>query len=308
MPYYSIRPPGPGPLPAGEGWVRERRHTPPTPATPPPTHPSFPAAPPHRHSRESGNPPLKARRLPRTSAARLHRHSGVGRNPEPRPPLAGRRGGIAASVRPELVAGRTDAGRLGWLDFRWGCLPARRSSCDKLRTNGYHAGLLCRCHPSAHRQPRRRPIRHSRPLHRHSGAGRNPEPRPPLAGRWGVIAASVHPELVAGRTDAGRLGWLGFRWGCLPARRSSCDKLRTNGYHAGLLCRCHPSARRHSRRPTPSSFPRKRESTPQSPTATPERPPSPPPSFRRRPESRTPVSPEYRQPARIHTGRPRNGR
>ena len=190
------------------------------------------------------------------------------------------------------------------MGFRWGCLPARRSSCDKLRTNGYHAGLLCRCHPSARRHsrrptlssfPRKRestpqsptppPKAATRPI-RHSGAGRNPEPRPPLAERWGGIAASVHPELVAGRTDAGRLGWLGFRWGCLPARRSSCDKLRTNGYHAGRLCRCRPSAHRQPRRPTvipakagihplkarlhplkgrrppPPSFPRKRESTP----------------------------------------------
>ena len=46
------RPPGPSPLPAGEGWVREKRHILPIP--------------PHRHSRESGNPPppIACRRKP----------------------------------------------------------------------------------------------------------------------------------------------------------------------------------------------------------------------------------------------------
>ena len=140
--------------------------------------------------------------------------------------------------------------------------------------------------PKPHGYPRKAAAR----PHRHSGAGRNPEPRLPLAGRWGVIAASVHPELVAGRTDAGRLGWLGFRWGCLPARRSSCDKLRTNGYHAGLLCRCHPSAHCQPRR-RPIVIPAKAGIHSLKARLHPlkgRRPP--PPSFRRRPESGTPTS------------------
>ena len=45
------------------------------------------------------------------------------------------------------------------------------------------------------------------------------------------MVASVHPELVAGRTDAGRRTELaGFIRGCPPTRRSSCDNLRMNGY------------------------------------------------------------------------------
>ena len=51
-------PPNKSPLPAGEGWVREKRPTPPTPAaTTTITHcPAIIPAPPSRHSRESGNP------------------------------------------------------------------------------------------------------------------------------------------------------------------------------------------------------------------------------------------------------------
>ena len=72
-----------------------------------------------------------------------------------------------------------------------------------------------------------------------------------MGGAGCAVVASVRPELVAGRTDAGRQTGLvvaGEIGG--PTRRSSCDQLRMNGY---LRCR---EVLPHSviRSPLPLSF------------------------------------------------------
>ena len=59
-PPNPIRPPGTSPLPAGEGWVREKRHRPPTP---------YDTAQPHRHSAPTVTP-AKAGIHPRLSIRR----------------------------------------------------------------------------------------------------------------------------------------------------------------------------------------------------------------------------------------------
>ena len=82
-------------------------------------------------------------------------------------------GGNAASVRPELVAGRADAGPQTRLAVAVeGCLPRRRSSCDKLRMNGYPFRNAAIPNPRRHS---RRPCRRSCP-HRHSRESGNPRP------------------------------------------------------------------------------------------------------------------------------------
>ena len=60
MAYQRRRGAAAGPLPAGEGWVREKRHTPPTPTE-------------HRQHRHPAS----------VHAPAAHRHSGAGRNPGP---------------------------------------------------------------------------------------------------------------------------------------------------------------------------------------------------------------------------------
>ena len=146
--------PLPNPLPLGEGLLRlapHHRHSLPLP--------SFPA--PHRHSRESGNPPPNGRKRRKAGAGICHpcgphRHSGVGRNPEPRLPRIGGRPGVWIPVFAGMTvrSGRNDGGGVG----------ASRKPSPSGRGWGEGETLIT-ANPAYIRQPAR-----------HSREGENPPP------------------------------------------------------------------------------------------------------------------------------------
>ena len=94
QPSYPIRPPGAGPLPAGEGWVREKRPAPPNPDSNPNSRliPSFPPSTVIPAKAGIHTRPIAMPTPTGVLDSGLRRNDGGGRKPRKSPPLA--KGGL----------------------------------------------------------------------------------------------------------------------------------------------------------------------------------------------------------------------
>ena len=185
------------PLPAGEGWVREKRPPPPTPAktaypTPPP--PSFQRRP------ESRTPVNAEFRKGRGVDSRFRGNDGGGGNDggSRMAVAAGVGGAVRFSLTQPSPAGR---GLYAWFNY-------------ELRIINYELASRLRHNHSIY-PPSLPTLHHSRP-HRHSRESRNPHPRPFRSpGLAGVRDSGLR------RNDGGGGGGIGgFRQGWFAAARA----------------------------------------------------------------------------------------
>ena len=112
---------------------------------------------------------------------------------------------------------------VGGFGGRW--LIRRRSSCDQLRMNGYRPGRPYAIIPLSLMPSFRPSLLLDGLPHRHSGAGRNPEPRRRPGGV--SVGRGVDSRFRGNDGGAGGIRRGYRRW--QTSRRSSCDQLRMNG-------------------------------------------------------------------------------